>query len=260
MAPDLQGLLVNMRDPVLGGLQPERVALRRAVNLAHLVGQDIERSYSGRAMVAQTFIPPLTSSFDANLRTEAGEHEQVKAKALLDMFGYLDRNKDGWRENPDGSPLVLRLTTQSDQTSRSRDDQLAVSLAKVGLRLELVVGEWSENIKAVYAGNFQLWRQGYAASSPDSLNVLSVLYGRGESNVSGFKLPEFDALYDRAADLDDGPERNRLIRRAALYAVAYAPFLAGIHRERLDLHHPWVIGYRRPVFAMDWWQYVDIRR
>jgi len=30
------------------------------------------------------------------------------------------------------------------------------------------------------------------------------------------------------------------------------------HRIVTDLAYPQVIGYRRPPFALDWWQYVDI--
>ena len=43
----------------------------------------------------------------------------AKAMALLDMFGYTDKNGDGWREMPDGSPLLLRKSTQPDQQSPS---------------------------------------------------------------------------------------------------------------------------------------------
>ena len=47
-----------------------------------------------------------------------GEYDPAKAKALLDTYGYLDRNGDGWREPPDGKPLVLEVASETDQLSR----------------------------------------------------------------------------------------------------------------------------------------------
>ena len=30
------------------------------------------------------------------------DYDPARAKALLDLYGYVDRNGDGWRERPDG--------------------------------------------------------------------------------------------------------------------------------------------------------------
>jgi len=31
-----------------------------------------------------------------------------------------------------------------------------------------------------------------------------------------------------------------------------------VHRMVNDMAHPWVVGYRRPLFWQDYWQYMDI--
>jgi hypothetical protein len=31
-----------------------------------------------------------------------------------------------------------------------------------------------------------------------------------------------------------------------------------VHRVFTDLVHPWVLGFRRPLFWQDWWHRVDI--
>ena len=33
------------------------------------------------------------------------------AKALLDKFGYVDRDGDGWRDLPDGKPFTLLMAS-----------------------------------------------------------------------------------------------------------------------------------------------------
>ena len=36
-----------------------------------------------------------------------------RAKALLDMYGYVDRDGDGWREQPNGQPLTLEVVDRT---------------------------------------------------------------------------------------------------------------------------------------------------
>ena len=36
------------------------------------------------------------------------------------------------------------------------------------------------------------------------------------------------------------------------------PYKNTLNRLALDMSYPQLIGYRRPVFWLDWWQYVDI--
>jgi ABC-type transport system substrate-binding protein len=71
-------------------------------------------------------------------------------------------------------------------------------------------------------------------------------------------MPEFNALYDRMQALPDGPERLSLIHESKRIAAAYMPYKQHVHRIYTDLAQPWVVGYRRPLFWQEWWQYVDI--
>ena len=47
------------------------------------------------------------------------EYDPARAKALLDLYGYVDRDGDGWRDMPDGSPLVLRDGQLSPTAARA---------------------------------------------------------------------------------------------------------------------------------------------
>jgi ethanolamine ammonia-lyase large subunit len=49
-----------------------------------------------------------------------------------------------------------------------------------------------------------------------------------------------------------------LLREAQRIVVAYAPHKYNVHRILTDLTHPWVLGYRRPLFGNQFWQYIDI--
>jgi hypothetical protein len=58
--------------------------------------------------------------------------------------------------------------------------------------------------------------------------------------------------------LPDGPERNALFTQAKMLIDAYAPYKYHVHRIVTDLSQPWLVGYRRPLFWQEFWQYVDI--
>ena len=55
-------------------------------------------------------MPPGVSGHDPKFVGNT-KYDPAGAKALLDKFGYVDRDKDGWRDLPDGKPLVLRKGT-----------------------------------------------------------------------------------------------------------------------------------------------------
>ncbi len=250
----------NMDDPVVGGYTRDKVALRRAISLALDVDREIQLIRRGQAVPAQSPILPHTTGYDPRYRSEMGQYSVVRAKALLDTFGYVDRDGDGWRELPDGSPLVLHRATEPQQISRQFDELWQKNLTAVGLRTEFQVQQWPANLKAALAGKLQSWYLGSSASVPDGQDSLARLYGpqAGQQNLARFRLPAFDAIYERLQRLPDGPERNQLFFEAKRIAAAYLPYKYHVHRIANDLAHPWLIGFRRPLFWNDWWHLVDI--
>jgi len=259
-AADVTLTVFNMEDPLVGGYTPEKVALRRAMVLGNDVQREIRIARRGQAIAAQSIMPPLTEGYQAGLRTESGVYDPARAKALLDLYGYTDRDGDGWRERPDGSPLVLEMATQSDQGQRQLDELWKKNMDALGLRAVLKTNQWPENLKTVRNGKFMLWRVGSTASHPDGQGALERVYGGsiGKGNLARFKLDALDKIYDEMKLLPNGPERQKLFDQATRLIIAYAPYRLGVHRVITDLSYPWFTGYRRPPFWLDWWQYVDI--
>ena len=250
----------NMEHPVVGGYTPEKVALRRAINLAVDVPREITAVRRSQAIPAQSPCVPHTSGYDPHYKSEMGDHDPARAMALLDMYGYRDRDGDGWRELPDGALLTIVRRTHSDGLQRSLDAVWQKNLKAVGLKVEFQVGQWPENLKAAQAGNFMVWAVGSSSSQPDGLGSLQRLYGpsSGGANLSRFRNADFDALYDRLQRIPDGPEREQLFLQAKRLSVAWAPYRQHVHRIYTDMTYPWLVGYRRPFFSQRWWHLVDI--
>jgi ABC-type transport system substrate-binding protein len=258
--PDRTYQYFNMDDPLVGGYTPEKVALRRAISLATDIDGEIATVRRGQAIPAQSMIAPGSWGYDPALKTELSDFSPARAQALLDLFGYVDRDGDGWREQPDGQPLVLEVASQPDPLARAFDEHWKKNLDAVGLRLRIQVGQWPEQLKAAYAGQLMMWSVGSSEVSPDPQNALSLLYGpaSGAANMARFRLPAYDRVVQRMQSLPDGPERLALLREAQQIAVAYMPYKVHVHRIVTDLTQARLVGYRRPIFSRQFWQYVDL--
>ncbi len=260
LEPTVYALFFNMEDAMVGGYAPANIALRRAIGLGLDARTLILNAYNGQGVAAQTPVLPHTSAFDPAYHSEFGTYDVARAKALLDLYGDLDKDGDGYREMPDGSPLALRISTQTDQRSRKISEVVDRNLRALGIRSEAVVAQWPENLKAARAGKFQMWTVGSQADAPDAVGALARYDSRqiGGQNMARFRLPAFDALYDRVQSIADGPERAALFEQAQKLALVYMPYKYTLNRISTDMAQPWLIGYRHPVFWTDWWQYVDI--
>jgi ABC-type transport system substrate-binding protein len=203
---------------------------------------------------------PHTYGYDPSLKTEMGAYDLPRARALLDLYGYIDRNGDGWREQPDGSPLVIEYSTPPDDGQRQLDEIRKRNFDKLGVRLELKYGKWPELLKSARAAQFMSWGLGSSATGYDSRPGLQRGYGpaAGGQNLSHFDHPEFNRLYDQIRVTPNSPERLALIQQAIRIWVAYVPYKVHVHRIFTDLWHPWVSNYVRHPFSYRFWEYIDI--
>jgi ABC-type transport system substrate-binding protein len=257
---DIAMIYFNMQDPVVGGYTPEKVALRRAIGLAYNTEEEVRLPRRGQAQVANGPVMPNTSSFDPKFRSEMGTFDRARAIALLDMYGYTDKNGDGWRDMPDGSPLVLDYNTLGTSDYRELDEIMKKNLDAVGIKINFRIGKWPEQLKAARAGKMQMWGVGLSAAQPDSGPVLQLAYTKqwGQQNFSRFSNKRFDELFEKQGVMPDGPERDAVIREAARIMIAYMPYKIRVHRIGTDLWQPWLIGYKRHPFSNSFWRYIDV--
>lgn len=258
--PDVTVTYFNMEDPVVGGYTPEKVALRRGIALAYNSEEEIRLPRRNQAIPAQGPIQPMTYGYDPKFKTEMSEFNRARAGALLDMYGYLDRDGDGWRDLPDGKPLLLQYATQPDAASRELNEIWKKNMDAARIRIEFKTGKWPEQLKAARAGKLMMWGLGYSASSPDGGGALGLAYGpgKGEGNLARFENAELDRLYQQQQLLPDSPERVALMQKIVRIMVAYMPYKFSTHRILTDMTQPWLLGYRRHPTAHEFWQYVDI--
>ncbi|MEC5216463.1 ABC-type transport system substrate-binding protein [Actimicrobium sp. GrIS 1.19] len=250
---------MNMQDPVIGGYTPEKIALRRAIDFGYDRAEDIRLLDKGLALPAQSPVPPNVLGYDAALRTNA-RYDPAMARALLDRFGYKDRDGDGFRELPDGSPLTLTMHSTANTKGRLRDELWHRSLTAIGLRVVFKSDKYSEIIKASRLGQVQMYEFGWVADYPDGENFLQLLYGPniGVSNDARFDLPAYNRLFEQARKLPDSPERTRLYDDMAQLVAGYAPWVLRTNPLSVDVRHRWVRNYLRHPVTLTTWRYLDL--
>ncbi len=258
--PDVVYTFFNMEDPVVGGYTADRVALRRAIGLGYDNLEEIRLLRKQLAIPAQGLVVPLVSGYDPRYRSNMSEYDPDRARALLDLFGYVDRDGDGYRERPDGSPLLLHIATQTDSSVRQLNELWQKHMNAIGIHVAFDRGQWPEQMKQARAGRLQVWLLSWSAAEPDFEDVLAMGYGpkKGEGNFARFDLPAFNADFRQILELPDGPARAAALDDAQKLLLAYMPYKAHVHRVRPVLTQPWLIGYPANPFVYGFWRFLDI--
>ena len=249
----------NMEDPVVGGYTKEKIALRRAIGMAFNVDEEINIIRQGQGEPATQPIPPNVAGYNPNIK-ERQRYDPAAAKALLDKFGYIDRDGDGWRDLPDGKPLKLVMGSDTSALLRQYDELWQRSLSAVGIRVEFVKQKWPDLLKMARYGQLQMWFLGNISTTPEGFAFMSLLYGphAGFSNLARFNLHEFNKLYEKARTLPDSPERTQVFRKMSELVNAYSPWMLNAFRYENVLVQPWMMGVKYTVFDWHPWKYYDI--
>ena len=260
LRPNTWWTYFNMEDPLLGGYTPEKIALRRAISMGYDVNEYIRVILKGRAVPAKSPVPPDIAGYDANLKTQAQLYDPPAARGLLDRFGYRDRAGDGYRETPDGKPLVLERWSTPTSLARQADEQWKKNMDAIGLKIVFKKDRLPELRKMARLGKIPMRGDGWNADYPDAENFMQLLYGpnAGQENQARFKLPAFDKLYDQARTLTDSPARIRLFDKMTEIVLAYAPWRLSEHRLEDHLLQPWVRYYKPHPIRSQVWQFLDI--
>jgi oligopeptide transport system substrate-binding protein len=259
---DLVYAYFNLDDPTVGGVTPDKIALRRAMAMGYDVQQEIAVIRNGGAIRATSPIPPGVEGYDANFRLADMDYNPARAKSLLDTFGYIDRDGDGYRETPDGKPFVVEMGNEPDSTLAQFAALWKKNMDAIGIHVKFKRAKWPDLNKEAKAGKLTMWTLSWGADYPDAENFFQSLYGPnavdGGGNYARFRNARFDALYEAARRLPPGLERNKLYAEMKRLIAVYVPWIPQTHRYRNEVWQPWVVGYMKHPILSQPWRYIDI--
>ena len=252
--------IFNFRDPVTGGMTPEKIALRRAIAMSYRLSDEINQVRYGQALTARSMIPPGIIGHDPAYRNSIA-YEPDLAKKLLDHYGY-KIGADGFRSLPDGAPLTLKIHSAPHTRDKARMEVWKRSLDAINIRAEFPVSSFADNLKAAYRCELMMWGLGESPSIPDGIDFMLAYYSKnaGMVNKGCYDSPAYDALYLKARAMPDSPERTELYRQMQRQIEADTAIALHIWRYKNWMIQPWVQGFKKhPIINGDW-RFLDIEK
>ncbi|MGH2405779.1 MAG: ABC transporter substrate-binding protein [bacterium] len=180
-----------------------------------------------------------------------------KAVQLLNEAGYVDRDRDGIRDAPDGTPLRFTLLTLAGNPIRVRGaDLIRTWLRDVGIDSRVVAQEDASIISQVWPDfdvckgrKFDMAVFGWSAPVMNRTTNLRDLFHSdcrfGTINIGGYRNSALDRLgVDLAVAVDPAKQKTILFDMQKMIAaevpVHVLFYQDGIYAYRADKHGAWV--------------------
>lgn len=243
----------NWLDPVVGGNSERARKLRQAISMAMDMEEYISIFLNGRAIAAQGPLPPGIFGYRdgrAGLNPVVyrwdGSKKQRRAlsqaKQLLAEAGY----PNGVARKT-GKPLVLHydVVASGGPDDKARLSWMVKQFKKLNITLIIRSTHYSRFREKMQNGQAQIFSWGWHADYPDPENFFLLLYGpnakakfSGE-NAANYHNPQFDRLYLKMKDMENGPARQEIIDQMLEIVRNDAPWIWGLHPTNYLLSHSW---------------------
>lgn len=261
----------NMLDPVVGGYSERARKLRQAISIAVDYEEQISIFRNGRGIAAQGPLPP---GIFGHREGRAGINPYVYdwvngkpkrkpisyARKLLAEAGYPDG-----RDARTGKPLLLYFETPATgPEEKAQLDWMAKQFKKLNIQLVVRATDYNRFQEKMRKGNAQIFVWGWNADYPDPENFLFLLHGPNKKvgnngeNAANYDNPEYNRLFERMKNMDNGPERLAIIDQMVDILRRDAPWVWGIHPKNFTLQHAWVYNAKPHVMANNTLKYLRL--
>jgi peptide/nickel transport system substrate-binding protein len=242
------GLNVYLRPPLnIGFLGINRAhapfddaRVRQAVAMAIDKETLVQALYPPTAQVASQFVPPGIFGHSEGL---AGwSYDPEGARKLLAEAGY-----------PDGFSTTLWVMGIGRPYFPNPDrvgEVLQADLAAVGIQAEIVSYDWGTYLEKMYAGEADLFLNGWMADFPDATNFLDTFF-TGSDDSLGAPFPELVDLLQQAGATLDKAERQALYDRANQFIHDQVPAVPIVHNSSALAFRDTVQGIQASPFSQE---------
>lgn len=179
-----------------------------------------------------------------------------KAVQILNEAGYVDRDRDGIRDTPDGRPLRFSLLTVAGNPIRVRGaDLIRTWLRDIGIDVRVVAQEDASVIAQVWPDfdvckgrNFDMAVFGWSAPVMNRATSLRDLFHSdcrlGTINIGGYRNAEVDRLGNDLAAAAPAKQKQILFEMQKIIAAEVPVHVLfypdGIYAYRPDKHDAWI--------------------
>lgn len=258
--PEIIGNYLNLQDPMVGGMDPAHIALRRAILMSSDDEAMIRVIRKGQAVRLSYPVPPGVQGYDPHYRSML-PYDPKAANALLDAYGF-KKGKDGFRLQPDGKPLVVRYWRTNEGESRDMEELAKRGIDQLHIRFEGHAVPFPDLLKAERSCQVMMRQFAWIADYPDGDDFMQLFYGPNihANNVFCFQDAEWDRLYQQSVALGPGAARDQLYQKMARMVELYGVMKISHARLHHQLLQPKVMGFRISTIAsLAEWPYIDLK-
>lgn len=242
-APDLRVIAYPSREYTWVGWNariPELAdpRVRRALTLGTDREQVVEGVLRGYGTVLNSSVLPFHWAYDPEI-ADALPHDPDRARLLLTEAGWVDRDGDGVRENPAGTPLEIDLEYNTGATIRQEIAEIMqAQLADVGVRIvpravdfntltSRLMDTDARPVEAVVMG----WAVDFRLDDRDIFHSDAADAPLG---FTGTNVPEIDHLLDTLPRITDREEARPYWQRYQRLLVEHQPLTFFFHRDFIN--------------------------
>lgn len=190
-----------------------------------------ETFYYGIGRVFPGVIPPVVPEFDPDAPRDSVAGTVERGRARLERAGWTSE-----------SLPELSYGLVSGVQNRQMYAQFRARLVELGFPPDKIRAEtfatFGDFSRAMKNRRLDLFFLGWTLDYPDAQNTLQLFYGPYEtpgSNNFNYQNAEFDALYEKAATMQPGPERTAIYREMNRIVIDDCVAISGLSRTRIHL-------------------------
>jgi peptide/nickel transport system substrate-binding protein len=199
--------------------------LRRALAYAINRPEIVALAYDGQAEPLYQPLPPTIWGHNPDLDAGSYLYDPDKAMEMLDALGYKDVDGDGFRDDPDGNPWPVRLSTASADEWKRLAEVVEAQFRDVGLKVEIELLEWTAIIDLTTTGTHDLFVLLYGYTEPSILTYFFDPDRIGGSNRAWYDNKELADLLVKADSDLNLETRYETIREASQLIIDEAPWI-----------------------------------
>ncbi|OMH34003.1 peptide ABC transporter substrate-binding protein [Motiliproteus sp. MSK22-1] len=219
--------------------------LRQAISLG------LDRQLIAQVALAGVGGSPAKSIFPVDMKSWVNTelslpYDLQRANELLDKAGIKDTDGNGIREL-DGKDITLKMRSYEGRAALRPTLEISQQLLmKLGLNVEIAMGEFGANNDALKAGeiqiNLQAWNaapQGHPDYFPSTL-----VQTDGGFNFSGYSNPKLDALLEQGRSEFDPKKAKPIYDQLQAIINEDLPIIPLFHKAQVSVGNGKVKGYR----------------
>jgi peptide/nickel transport system substrate-binding protein len=215
-----------------------RQALARAVDTYTIV-QEVAAGFGDVAMGG--LFPPASTW--RSTRLAPIPFAALQAVKDLDVAGFVDRDDDGFREQPDGAALSVAITCSDLPAAQSIAERVAANWGAVGISAQVQPIAQDMMVPTLISATFEVVLTEVSLAEPEMAyfylhSSRGVLNHNGVSglNYGGYANPEFDELVRLAQRELDPQTRQVLLEDLQQILTTDLPLISLYHPSVLSLY------------------------